>query len=334
VQSILSAICIYAIGFGLCHLALAEEKKSDNIESKRIFVKPFISIPVLTLELEPRETDSESDDNGSVEYEPNIRPDLGLSAKYDSITVSFSAPLPVDEDDQKEKGKTSYKDIKLDYYKEIWGADIGMQNYEGFYRDDDELEDDDSEDKVYEQRSDLKKTGRFLSAYYLPFGKSPDFGRSFLSGIIQRKINWSPVVQLSYDYSEIKSNGPLVPKDKFSLYGDDALFTGGRFETYTLSAGASGNFLMRRNTNFWGMLLFGRSAQYRFIQTSEGSKNGWQNPNSFSLRLAADYLHGIWIYGLQFSINETELKLIDTTLNSTVGTVVVSAGTHLDEFYH
>jgi len=272
-------------------LVLASTLWSDAV------VSPFFNVPMLKLSVEQEEEDA-------LIYEPNIRPDFGVSVELWDFSFAVSQPIPEPSDDEEDdevpaeqrRGKSTYRDYKLDVFRDHWGIEIGAHKYRGFDR---ELED---QDGLYEQHSDMRKEGRYTNLYWLPAGEEVGLGRSMIREPPSGKA-WTPVVQLGYDHTRIQD--------------DSGQLANRTFDSYILSAGAAARY-GREKWQGTGMMLWGKSLM-----------NGDESGSRFSFRMGGEHLRGRWIMGLALMMDQTTLPAGKTAIESTVGTMLMSFGTRL-----
>jgi hypothetical protein len=205
-----------------------------------------------------------------------------------------------------------------------------MHRYRGFYRDldkSDDADDDNSEDA--EQRGDLRKDGRYANLYWIPLGEGLGLGKSLLESPASG-FDWSPVVQLGYDYSRLRAEQPLVPQDQMALYGEETTLQDATFESFIGSAGGGARY-GQSNYSFTGMLLYGRSVQNQTMDIAADSSGGTRRERRLgtrmSFRMGVERLFERWVFGLSIMEDETSLELGKSRVESEVGGVILSAGT-------
>jgi hypothetical protein len=254
--------------------ALAANKDEDFV-----LLKPFMKISLLELELEPY-SQPESQADESLTYEPNVNPDFGLALEIGDFEIAASLPLRMDDEELRQKGRTTSEDYNVSVLRDQWGAQLGFQRYKGFYSDlGDGLSAEVAEKDLFRNPT-LTRDG-----YY---GRVLWFPKIFAIGDLSFLA--SPLFGLSIDALRMTTAASLIPEDQFALYGDDVELRSSTMETYSALFGGRGKIV--RGSWEGGMLLyFGRGAQYRVLRFENSDRMaGWQNAGKFGFHLESSNL--------------------------------------------
>jgi hypothetical protein len=278
----------------------------------QLWLTPFMAIQDYEIDLSSSESDA------SLEYQPNIAPDVGLRAAWGGVGLSASYRMPVSSEDRRKKGATSASDFKFDYFVKEFGADIGIQQYRGFYLSESAEDDENESDQSYETRPDLKVRNLYINTYYLP-------NIERVTELFSRyNLNAAPIIGLSFDSMSLDTSSTLVPSAyALNFVSRDASIAGAQVSGSTASIGAGGGW-GRDKTRISMLMLFGRGlfSKKHIYQNEEESR--WTMVSKNALRLKIESVGETWIYGMALRNYSTEIPLSASILETTVSEVILS----------
>lgn len=318
--------------------------KQEEQESKsELTLMPFIRVPILNLSLSPKTDDDQTGHDSSqkdVEYEPNIQPSLGGSVSWKDFSLTFSFPVPSSDEEEKELGKTKFRDFDFQFMRELWGFDVGWQEAKGFYRSDS----DGSSSAAKDTRPDLKKTGYFANLFWTPFGreyKAWFFGKKSESGSEDvkedqkeggsKKVYVSPIFQLSYEEFEIRSKDSLIPENQSYGFGGDSDLN--QIRVSAIGLGGGGIIAYHFNKmKVWITISIGGNLQNTSVSQVDGAADSFKKSSDLctSFRMGYDAEVQSWHAGINVMMDMKEYNLKHSTLDTETGSVVIYASKSLD----
>jgi hypothetical protein len=328
------AVFVFLINEG-AHAA-DERLSSSKSERPGVLVMPFIGIPILSFELGAPSNDDDDDDDdentqssdvSGVTYEANIVPELGLSLEYGGVGLSISTPIQRSDDDDPETPETRYWDTKAAVGRTYFNIEGGAHRYIGFGR----VVDTDDADEDAEQ-ADIVKRGRYLNLAIIPFGDDVELHKR-IGEDARRGLRWSPIIELSYDWLDLRSDKPFVPDRYGLMFGRDQSTSEIEIESYGAAAGAVGKF----STDIVQVTLamtFGRALEAQRLAgavSSSDSEAVFRRSlgQRFGMRMGAEVTALDWVFGTHFMLDRRDSRLHEAELSSSVGAMIISAGRSL-----
>lgn len=307
---------------------VAHSQEAEIVEDKfSTSVSPFIKVPLFSFTLSPKPSSDDSDvSEDEVKYSPNAQPSLGARLNYKGFAISISAPMSSDEDELRSKGRTKHSDFDVMYMADKWGIDLGWNRYEGFYED---LLESQGTSDVFTKRADIKKQGRFVNLFFIPFGrKNKDW--HFTDSPFEdtksedRRFFWTPIVQVSYEEMELTSGSPMIPQEKYALFGEDATLMEADITSYGLAGGAIANYDWEVH-KLWIATTIGIARQESKLTYENNTTNtdvGGSGMN-ISLRSGYEYTWDLWRSGFSLMMDLKEYRLSEAELNTSTGSVLI-----------
>jgi hypothetical protein len=294
-------------------------------------IKPFLKVPLFGFNISPRLDDEDSGqaDESAVDFQPNVTPVFGVGILYRGVQFSVSAPLEMDEEEIKSKGKTRYNDMDFQYMQKHWGLDLGWYRYVGFYKD------EDAEKAVYLQHSDMKREGRYVNLFFMPLYESlkfSDFSGAVPANAKGDEFSWTPLLQISYEDALLHSTSPFISNTDLSLFKEDVDLTEADIVSLGVGAGALGSYQFE-TMRMWMAMSLGVASQNSRLKYSDGSEKTGRSKVSgmnISLRIGMDHDWEEWKMGMSMIMDMREYKLENSDLSTDVGSVTIFGVRKLD----
>ncbi len=302
------------------------EKHADADSPTKLYMAPYFSVPILTIAIEPPA--HAKGDAPSIEYQPDVRPDVGLEFDYGPLSLALSAPIPSKDDgeDDKKAKPSKYWDSKFGYTSGMWALEFGAHRYQGFA-----MTSSADAAKTTDQRDsepDLVKRGRYANVLFFPFGENLELDKR-VDENTHHGFHWSPVLEASYDHNELSSASSIVPKAFGDAYGRDASTTAVRIDAYSASTGAAAKYSTKSGQAMFAM-TFGRSLDYQTLSINMEEKVARRRMGErMSMRCGADYMIDRWDYGMSLMLDKATSPLNEGSVSTSLGGIIISAGTEL-----
>ncbi|MES2380833.1 MAG: DUF4421 family protein [Bacteroidota bacterium] len=150
-------------------------------------------------------------------YTPNDYTAIGVSVRLNWLGLAFSyAPKNIQE---KEKGTTTYTNIKLSSYGKKMGFDIYYLDYSGYYLNNTKDVLPNTPPKTFYIRNDLSTLNIGANYYYIFNHKRYSYRSTFIQNEIQKHSAGSFMLSTSLNYYNIRADSSIVPRnvnpDKF-----------------------------------------------------------------------------------------------------------------------
>lgn len=206
------AVCISHAAFSFLP---ADSTRDHYIESyrDRFYLKPIYTIRNLKMVIRSRATDSK------INYLPNGNAYFGLGIYFFDIGVEGSIKLPENADSYNIFGKTEFFDFQSNIYAKKWGADIAIQQYDGFYiknpffhymnwQPGDPLP----------QRPDLEVNQVLINGFYFLNHRKFSYRSAYNQADRQRKSGGTILIGINFVNQEISADTSLIPGESQNLY--------------------------------------------------------------------------------------------------------------------
>ncbi len=220
----------------------------------------------------------EISDKKSIVYKPNSPMGMGLSVAYKSFSLSGGMSFDFMRD--KKRGKTKAIDFQYHYYGRRFIIDLFLQNYKGFYTDD---------DKVLLMYPDIRLTQYGLYGQYVFNHKKFSYQAAFNQSEQQLKSAGSFQLGGGFYYNRVSSDSSLVMYGKNDLNNYQISISGGYAYAWVIKK----RYLISAGMSFG--LNFG-------IENTRDSKKVEVSPSMFP-RISAGYNGKNWSLGLSFVMN-------------------------------
>lgn len=197
----------------------------------------------MTLEIKPYQLD-----NSAVKqrYEPNPGVNVGIYLKYKYVGVSIGTNQDPEQSEIDLKGQSKFQDYQFHFAFEQVGFDLFYQKYKGFYRASAPKSEWEGEPLHYPLLHEMTQETMGISVFLIKSPRDFSYEAVFNQSYVQKKSGGSFLLFLSLNRFTIKNDGPFLPADQQTLYGDVGSFDGLKMTTLGAMFGWGHAFVFNR----------------------------------------------------------------------------------------
>lgn len=260
---------------------------------EKFYIRPMFTLRNLSLELKSRRNKTE------INYHPNGNGYLGVSVFVFDIGLGISFKVPESKQSNSRFGETEYLDLQSNIYAKKWGADLSLQQYEGFYVNNPlqhfpEWQKDDP----YPRRNDLKINKLSANVFYIKNHKKFSYRSAYNQADRQRKSGGSFYFGTKFLYQDISADTSLIPYNSRQNFELDN-FNWANFYSISILPGYTHTFIHKY---FYINISLALGPSYLMSSYKENNKksNDRQITTAINLRAALGYNSPRWIAGITF----------------------------------
>ena len=318
------AVCFY--GHTAFSFSPGDSLREKYIESypDRFYVKPVYTIRNLKMVINSRES------NLRINYSPNGTDYFGIGVFVFDIGIGVSLKLPQLTDNSFRYGKTEYLDLQTNIYAKQWGADLALQQYDGFYIKDPipHYSQWDSSDP-FPQRKDLTINQIIVNGFYLLNHHKFSYRSAYNQNDRQRKSGGSFIIGFNFLNQQIEADTSLIPGESQQDFAINN-FSYANANSIGLSGGYTHTFVkdfIYLNLSLTGGPSFVWS---KYNEDDELRHEEQINP-LINIRAALGYNSPHWFGGITYVTQQSRLLLPKLDINVEAGNIKLFIGYRFKE---
>lgn len=320
---IILAVCFTHTAFSFSPEDSIRNRYIESFPDK-FYIKPIYTIRNLKMDISSR------NNNIGVTYKPNGNTYFGLGIYIFNLGIETSFKLPKSGENLNIYGETEIFDIQSNIYAEKWGADIAIQQYEGFYLSNPREHNKNwDSDGPYPQRPDLSINQVLLHAFYLVNHERFSYRSAYNIADRQRKSGGSLLVGVNFQNQQIIADTSLIPGES------QAMFRIEDFEHSRLSSlGALGGYTHSFIKNYFYVnlsLAGGPALLWSKYREDELERSKTQIAPVLNMRAALGYNTPTWFGGLTVVSQQSNLLTEHLDIDVETGNIKIFFGYRFKE---
>ena len=299
-------------------------KHPENITEfpKNFMFKPRYTFPEVTLNVSSRKKTGEKFNWKS--YTPGL---VGAGVKIKKVYISGAFAIPESPAQEKKYGKTTSRDIYINFSGRVMMWTLFYRAYKGFYLSDyRQFYPNLNKDSVFYPKSPNLHVVEAGINLGFNFNRNFSLNAAFPQSERQKKSAGSFLINVSERYQHVQTDTiNIVPPAQSDNYPNLDRFISGDFLTTIISLGAGYQVVMGK-FHFTPVLLLGSGVQFQNYQQT-GKNRFWINVPSYAqfkaqLGYNGDHFFTNIIYGLEFNsipIKESRMRLFYNVIEFNMG---------------
>lgn len=318
------AVCILNTAFTFAQPADTTRNKYIEEYPEKFYIRPVFTLRNLSLELATR------NNKNKINYRPNGNGYLGVGVYIFDIGAGVSFKLPESKKSNDRFGKTDFFDFQSNIYGKKWGADLSLQQYEGFYiNNPSEHFPEWQKNDPYPQRADLAVKKLTFNIFYVENHKKFSYRSAYNQADRQRKSGGSFYFGTKFLYQDISADTSLIPYNSRQGFDLDDLKRV-NFYSLALLPGYTHTFTYKY---FYLNISFavGPAYQVSFYNGDNQQLQDRQVTYAVNGRAAIGYNSPRWIGGISFVNHSSNFKTEDLQISGETGNIRVFLGYRFKE---
>jgi hypothetical protein len=187
-----------------------------------------------------------SDTRTRINFRPNGRQHIGAGVYLWGVLLQGAVRINKQAVDEEKFGRTESFDFLVNTYARKWGADVAVQNYQGFYISDprDWLPDWDRS-MPRPQREDLVIQHVMANVFYVFNHQQFSYRAAYNMFDRQRKSAGSWMLSMNFSTTHMRADSSLIPAEIRLDFSSSPDFSGVQMTTLSLLPGYSYTFIHR-----------------------------------------------------------------------------------------
>jgi hypothetical protein len=312
--------------------AVIRKSNYDSLRSQYIksFPNHFFVWPVLKQRRLDFEMNSLLPGGAALTYKSNKPYSIGVGLYLFELGVELAGSIPLDEQSKRIYGASDASDLQLNIIGKKWGIEGYIQNYQGFYIEDPDVEIPSGE--PYPQRADIETRQIGSTVNYTFNNKKFSFRSVYNFADRQLRSAGSMLVFGSISGFRAQGDSAIIDPSYAADFGDAARVKKIRSTALAIAPGYTYN-LIYRGFFLNGTLAVGPAHNWLYYETDDGrTKNDIKFDFFVVGRIGVGYNGDRIFGGLSFSNQGRSAKFENVEMVSTSGTFKVMIGYRFLEF--
>jgi hypothetical protein len=264
-------------------------------------------------------------------YHPNANVRIGFAGFWKWFGLGLSIDNPFYKTDQKEYGKTTTLDLRVNAFGRVIAGEFFLQQYHGFY-----ISSPEQPDGTHYLIPDMRTFSIGIAGYWIYNARRFSIRAAFIQNERQKKSAGSLVVRPAFLYYKISSDQGIIPAEIIETYHIpfSNLITSGKFYSLGLAPGYVYTLVFLKDFYITAAVFPGIAAQFSDYSNEQRVYSDFGFAFQLSGRFAIGYNSDKWFLGgsVQTGFNEVPDKLNNALFSYDVAQFRIWGGTRFDIF--